>query len=167
MRSKVSMSFKRLTTGGMIAAAYAVLTILLAPISYGPVQFRVAEALTLLPFYLPEAVPGLFVGCVIANFLGGCGLLDVVVGGGATLVAACLSRRARGLWMAALPPVLVNMLCVGTMLHFLTGAPLAATAVYVALGEAGACCLFGVPLMKALEKRGLLTRGVVKKDPLS
>ena len=55
----------------MIAALYTVLTILLAPILYGPVQCRVSEALTLLPFYFPEAVPGLFIGCVISNFIGG------------------------------------------------------------------------------------------------
>ena len=63
--------------GALIAAAYAALTLLLAPISYGSVQFRISEALTLLPFYFPEAVPGLTIGCVFANFFGGYGLTSV------------------------------------------------------------------------------------------
>lgn len=152
------MKFKNLALGGMIAALYAVLTVSLAPISYGPVQFRVAEALTLLPFYLPEAIPGLFIGCVIANFFGGYGILDVVIGGGATLVAAYLSRRMPFLWLAALSPVLVNMIFIGLMLHVLLGVPLWSTSLYVAFGEAGACFLLGIPLMTALENAGILKR---------
>ncbi|MBQ7152039.1 MAG: QueT transporter family protein [Synergistaceae bacterium] len=62
---------KQIARGALIAALYTVLTILLAPILYGPVQCRVSEAFTLLPFYFPEAVPGLFIGCVISNFIGG------------------------------------------------------------------------------------------------
>lgn len=142
----------------MIAALYAALTLVLAPISYGPIQFRVSEALTLLPWYLPEAVPGLFVGCAIANFFGECGLVDMVVGSLATLIAALLSRRAPRLWLAALSPVLMNMVFIGVMLHYLIDVPLVATCLYVGLGEAGACFLLGIPLMRALEHRGLLSR---------
>ena len=152
------MKFRNLALGGMIAALYAVLTIVLAPLSYGPVQFRVSEALTLLPFYLPEAVPGLFIGCVIANFLSTNGLLDVIVGGSATLLAAYVSYRMPSLWLAALSPILINMVFVGIMLHSLIGVPLWSTFFYVALGEAGACFLVGYPLMKVLEERGILKR---------
>ncbi|NLL37065.1 MAG: QueT transporter family protein [Fretibacterium sp.] len=152
------MRMRRLALGGMIAAAYAALTVLLAPISYGPIQLRISEALTLLPFYFPEAVPGLFIGCLVANFLGGYGILDVIVGSSATLLAACLTRRAPNLPLAALPPIVANMLLVGTMLHFLTGAPFLFTVLYVGCGEAGACCFLGVPLMLIMEKRGLLKR---------
>ena len=66
------MSTNSLTRGAIIAALYAALTLLLAPISYGEVQFRLAEALTVLPVVLPEAVPALAVGCLLANILGGC-----------------------------------------------------------------------------------------------
>lgn len=137
---------------------YAVLTISLAPISYGPVQFRVSEALTLLPFYLPEAVPGLFAGCVFANFFGGYGLPDMVFGSLATLIAAILTRKSRNIWLAALCPVVSNMIIIGVMLHILLGVPLIATCIYVALGEAGACYIVGVPLMKILTRRHILHR---------
>lgn len=152
------MKFRHLAVGGMVAALYAVLTITLAPLSYGPVQFRVAEALTLLPFYLPEAIPGLFIGCVIANLMGEFGMLDVIVGGSATLLAAYLSHKMPSLRLAALCPVLINMVFVGVMLHSLIGVPLWSTFFYVAIGEAGACYLIGYPLMKALEEQGILKR---------
>lgn len=152
------MKLRTLALGGMVAALYAALTVLLAPLSYGPVQLRFSEGLTLLPYFLPEAVPGLAVGCLIANLFGGYGAVDVIVGTGATLLAALLTRRMPRLWMAALPPVLVNMLLIGGMLHVLVGTPLAATCLYVGLGEAGACFLIGLPLMRSLERRGILRR---------
>ena len=152
------MKLRTLALGGMVAALYAALTVLLAPLSYGPVQLRFSEGLTLLPYFLPEAVPGLAVGCLIANLFGGYGAVDVIVGTGATLLAALLTRRMPRLWMAALPPVLVNMLLIGGMLHVLVGTPLAATCLYVGLGEAGARFLIGVPLMRSLERRGILRR---------
>lgn len=142
----------------MIAAVYAVLTVALVPISYGPLQFRVSEALTLLPFYMSEAVPGLFIGCVFANAYGGFGLADMFFGGLATLIAAVSSRRSKNLWLAAFWPVLSNMVIIGTMLHFLIDVPLAATCLEVGIGEAGACFVVGVPLMKILEKREVLCR---------
>lgn len=131
---------------------------MLAPISYGPVQFRVSEALTLLPFYMPEAVPGLFIGCVFSNFYGGFGLPDMVFGGLATLIAAILTRRSPNIFVGALWPVVSNMIIIGIMLHVLIEAPLIATCIYVGLGEMGACYLLGVPLMKLLERKNILCR---------
>ena len=94
-------NIRTLTTAAIIAAAYAALTLLLAPISYGAVQVRVSEALTVLPFFTPAAVPGLFVGCLVANLIAGVNPVDFVVGSGATLLAALLSyllgRRSRWL----------------------------------------------------------------------
>ncbi len=121
-------------------------------------QFRVSEALTLLPFYLPEAVPGLFAGCVFANFFGGYGLPDMVFGSLATLIAAILTRKSRNIWLGALWPVVSNMIIIGVMLHILVGVPLIATCIYVGLGEAGACYIVGVSLMKILTRRSVLRR---------
>ena len=121
-------------------------------------QFRVSEALTLLPFYLPEAIPGLFAGCVFANFFGGYGLPDMVFGSLATLIAAILSRKSGNIWLAALWPVVSNMVIIGVMLHILVEVPLIATCLYVGLGEAGACYIVGVPLMKILEGRKIISR---------
>lgn len=153
---------KSIALGGVIAALYVALTVALAPLSYGPLQFRVSEVLTLLPFCVPEAVPGLFIGCAIANFFGGYGLLDVVVGGLSTLFAAWLTARTKNLWLAALPPVLVNALAVGAMLHYVADVPFWLTCGEVGLGQAGVCYLLGVPLMKALLARGIIKRKQMK-----
>ena len=147
-----------LARGALIAAVYSAMTILLAPISYGPVQFRVSEALTLLPFYMPEAIPGLFIGCVFSNFYGGFGLPDMVFGGLATLIAAILTRKSKNIYVGALWPVVSNMIIIGVMLHILIEVPLIATCIYVGLGEAGACYIVGVPLMKLLERQNIICR---------
>ena len=144
----------------MIAAAYTALTVILAPISYGPVQFRISEALTLLPFYFPEAVPALTIGCVLANFFGGFGLTDMFFGSLATLLAAVLTMKSKNIFIAAFWPVAFNAVIIGAMLHFLIDVPLLATGLYVGLGEAGACYLIGVPLMKVLEKNNIMSHVV-------
>ena len=136
----------------LVAALYALLVLAFAPLSFGPVQFRVAEALTLLPWLFPEAVPGLFVGCLVSNLFGGLGIVDMVFGSLATLGAAWLTRRMPSLLWAAVPPVAVNALVVGGYLSFLAGVPLPSTVLYVGLGQAGACFLLGVPLAKLLQK---------------
>ena len=109
---------------------------------------------------MPEAIPGLFAGCVFANFFGGYGLPDMICGSLATLIAAVLSRRSGNLWLAAAWPVISNMIVIGVMLHVLVEVPLIATCIYVGLGEAGACYVVGVPLMRVLERRGILSRDV-------
>lgn len=147
---------RTLTRAAVIAALYTVLTLIFAPISYGPMQFRVSEALTVLPCLWAEAVPGLFIGCCLANLIGGYGLADVIVGGLATLIAALLTRKLRGKpWLAALPPVLINAVAIGVMLHFVADAPLWATMLYIAVGQAGACYALGLPLRAGLVKSGL------------
>ena len=134
------------------------MTISLAPISYGAVQCRVSEALTLLPMYFPEAVPGLVVGCVFSNFFGGFGLVDMVLGSLATLVAAILTRYSKNIFVGAFWPVISNAIVIGAMLHYLIETPLIETCVYVGLGEAAACYIIGVPLMKILEKRNIISK---------
>ncbi len=142
-----------LAVGAAIAAVYAVLTYLLAPISYGAVQFRVAEAMTLLPILMPEAIPGLFVGCLLANLLGGAGLLDVIFGSLTTLVAAVMTYfLKKNRYVAALPPVILNAVVVGIILHVVNGVELWAAMGYVALGQAGVVYLLGLPLLKAMGK---------------
>ena len=78
----------RITQGAVIAALYVVLTMVFAPISFGPVQVRIAEALCILPMFTPAAIPGLFIGCLIANLIGGGIILDVIFGSIATLIGA-------------------------------------------------------------------------------
>lgn len=148
-----SFDTRKLAFAGMIAALYAVVTLLLRPISYGEMQVRVSEALTLLPILTPAAVPGLFVGCLIANVLGSATIWDMVFGSLATLIAALITRRLRHKpALAALAPVVMNGLVVGLVLHFTLNLPLLATMLWVALGEAVACYALGLPLLWALKK---------------
>jgi uncharacterized membrane protein len=140
----------------IIASLYAVITILLAPISYGPIQIRVSEALTVLPYITSAAIPGLFIGCIVANLYGGLGLPDVVGGSLCTLLAAILTyllARTRKPILAPLPPVLVNAFGVSLYLHFLFHLPYWITVAYVAIGQIGACFVLGYPLLLIILKR--------------
>lgn len=145
---------RALCLSGAVAALYVVLTVVFSAISFGPVQFRVAEALTLLPAVWPETVWGLAVGCLIANLLGGAPLWDVLFGTLATLIAAALVRFSKGsLWLRALAPVAVNGLIIGLVLTWAYGIPtLFLNILTVALGEAGVCYALGVPLALYLER---------------
>lgn len=138
-----------------IAALYAVLTMAVAPLAYGPVQFRVSEALTVLPVFTTAAIPGLTAGCLLANLFGGYGALDVVFGSLATLLATLCSYLLRGKkWLAPLPPVLFNAVIVGATIW--VAAPnegaLWFNMVTVGLGELGACYVLGMPLLFLLKK---------------
>lgn len=152
------MEIKTITKGAMIAALYAAATLILAPLSFGPMQLRVSEALTLLPFFMPSATYGLFVGCMLANFVGGFGIWDTFFGSIATLIAAKITERMPNIWLAAAPPVIVNAVIIGLMLHLLTDVPLSATMLYIMLGQAAACYCIGIPLMSFLEKKQLISR---------
>ena len=77
-----------ITQAAMIAAVYVVLTLVFAPFGFGQVQFRIAEALTILPMFTPAAIPGLFVGCLLGNILAGSILPDIIFGSLATLIGA-------------------------------------------------------------------------------
>ena len=118
---------RKLTAAAVTGAAYAALTMLLAPISYGAIQCRVSEVLCILPFFIPCTAWGLFVGCAIANLLSAAGIFDVIFGSLATLLAALCTAwlgRGRGAqsWvrciLAALMPVVFNFVLVGAAFDF-------------------------------------------------
>lgn len=140
----------------MIAAIYVVLCIAFAPISYGAIQARVAEALTILPYFTPAAIPGLFIGCLIANLIGGSIMLDVVCGSIATLIGAVgtwmLRRKSR--FLAPLPPILANTLIVPFVLRYGYGEPLPIPFLMgtVGIGEIAVCGVMGLILLAVLEK---------------
>lgn len=146
---------KFIVQAAVIAAVYAALTLILMPISYGPMQARLSEALTVLPFFTPAAIPGLFVGCLIANMVGPYGPADMIFGSSATLVAALCSYylRKRPL-LVPLPPVIANGVIIGSMLYYVYKVPLPlyANMLWVALGELIACYIIGYPLLKLLQK---------------
>ncbi|WP_461206738.1 QueT transporter family protein [Clostridium sp. DL1XJH146] len=152
----MNKSVRFLVQASLIAAIYAVLTIVLAPISYGPLQVRVSEALTVLPFFMPAAIPGLAVGCLLANIVGGYGLADIIFGTLATLIAAVITSKMKSKALAPIPPIIVNGLIVGTMLHYVANFPLIPTILWVAFGELIACYVLGYPLLKVLENSKLI-----------
>ncbi len=146
-------STKSLCVSAVIAALYAALTLLLAPISYGNLQCRVSEALTLLPAVLPQAIPGLFVGCLIANlFSPAVNVFDIVFGSLATLLAAYGTYKLRAKPILAYAcPIISNGIIVGLELALTLGLPIALTMAEVALGEIGAV-LIGVVMLYALKR---------------
>lgn len=118
---KKGMSVKFITQAAVIAAIYVVLVVIFNYISFGPVQFRIAEALTILPYFTPAAIPGLFVGCIIANILGGAIVWDVVFGSIATLIGAIgtyLLRKHK--WLAPVPPIVATQSLYHSYLSLLT-----------------------------------------------
>lgn len=152
-----SKNIRYLVLTAAIAALYALLTLIL-PLNVAGVQLRVSEALTLLPVLTDAAVPGLALGCVIANFLQGAPLPDVIFGSLATLIAAVLTRRLRKkIYLAALMPALSNGLIVGALLTYVYHAlPLYLSVPSVAAGELVICYALGIPMLRALEKTKLL-----------
>ena len=161
----------QLALGGWLwfAGAAAALCLLLAPFSYGAIQVRVAEALCLLPIFGPEYILGVTLGCFLSNLLGS-GLIDVVFGTSATLLA-CLTTyrlrnfRFRGLaLLPALPPVIFNALIVGPEIAiFFSDTPATLPLMVwngftVAVGEVISCMVLGVFLVKVIESNAGLGR---------
>lgn len=159
----------------MIAALYAALCLALAPLSFGVIQVRAAEALTLLPVFSPTAVWGVTFGCALANLVGfmtGANILgfaDVFFGTAATLAAALCTRGLRDIRtgglpvLSALPPVLINAFVIGGELSILTVGSLAPkpfliNAAYVGAGQLISCLALGLPMVHLLQKSGLAGR---------
>ncbi|MBQ3156392.1 MAG: QueT transporter family protein [Clostridia bacterium] len=148
---KKLLSTRSLCVSAVIAALYAALTLLLAPISYGSIQLRISEAMTLLPMLMPQAIPGLFVGCLIANLYTGM-LTDILFGSLATLLAAIGTYLLRKKpLLAAACPVVANAVIVGLVLALSANLPIPLTMLQVALGEIGAVVL-GFILLSALKR---------------
>lgn len=137
------------TRAAMIAAVYVVLTLISNAfgLASGPIQVRISEALTILPFYLPEAVPGLFVGCLLSNVFTGCLPWDVVFGSLATLAGALgtrlLARKFHKKWLAVIPPVVANAIIIPFVLQYVYNVPDAYLflLVTVGLGELVSCSI--------------------------
>ncbi len=144
--------------GAAIAALYVVLTLFsnIFGLASGVVQVRISEALTVLPFFTPAAIPGLFVGCIISNLLAGSAIWDVVFGSIATLIGAVGTYllRKKTKWLAPLPPIAANTVIVPFILAFAYGAEesIPFLMLTVGAGEIISCGVLGLILLKALEK---------------
>lgn len=145
-----------LTQAAMIAALYVVLTFIANAlgIASGAIQVRFSEALTILPYFTPAAIPGLFVGCVLSNLLTGCALPDIIFGSLATLIGALFTYKLRrSKWLAPIPPIVSNAVIIPPVLLFAYGIrPLWFNFITVTIGEIISCGVLGMLLLFALKK---------------
>ena len=160
----MKFSAKTLTLCGVIAAAYTALTYISAAfgLAYGPIQFRISEALTILPMFTPAAIPGLTIGCLLSN-LASFNPIDLIFGTLATFLAALTTRKLRNITtfklplLSLLPPVVFNALIVGLeiSIFYLNGFTMYGfliSALQVGLGELAVLCILGIPLYFGLNK---------------
>ena len=160
---KEKISTKQVAFCGILAAVYAALTIATAAFAYGPIQFRLADALCILPFFLPFSTWGLFIGCVIANLFSTVSALDIVIGSLATLLGCLMTSRVKNPYLAPLPTIVCNTVWVGAMLawvympeNLLLG--FATMGAQVLIGEAAVLYVLGLPLLLVLRRGNVLER---------
>ena len=175
MKKEKTISVLFLVQSAMIAAIYVVLTIVFAPISFGQIQFRIAEALTILPAFTPAAIPGLFVGCLIGNILGGAVLPDIIFGSLATLIGAVCTwklgaiftylLRNRSKWLAPLPPIIANTVLIPFVLYYgyQILLPIPFQMLTVGIGEVLSCGILGMIVYTALNKYNSYFPSVTKR----
>ncbi len=158
---KTRFSIRQIAIAALVGALYVVLGYFgnIFGLTFGPVQCRFAEALTVLPYLCPLSAWGLFTGCIVTNILSPYGPLDLIFGSLATLLAGFLTSRCKNKWLAPLPPVLCNALISGALIAFETAGTsgafwgaLAYNALTVGGGELIACYALGLPLTALLEK---------------
>ena len=161
MKNNQSGKVLFIAQAAMIAAIYVVLTLIGASFSYGEVQVRISEALTILPAFTPAAIPGVFLGCLISNILGGCILPDIIFGSLATLIGAVFTwmLRNKSKYLAPLPPIIANVIVVPFVLKYgyMVPLPIPFMMLTVGIGEVISCGVLGLILYTALNRyRGLL-----------
>ena len=154
------MKARTLAFGGILAAVYAAVTLLTASFSFGPLQLRLADALCVFCCFTPAAIPGLTLGCLIANLFSPVSLLDAIIGTAATLLSCLWMTRCRRGWQSVVPNVAVNAVMVGALLawvmtpeRFWLG--LAVNGAQVAAGETIVMTALGLPLYWYLKRTGV------------
>lgn len=156
------MNIRYITKASLIAAIYIVLVLIqiipipFANLTFGPVQLRLAEGLTLLPLVESAAIPGLFVGCLLANLVlapySGFGLVDIIGGSLVTLIAAYLTSKMKNKFTGMLPPVALNGLIVSIWVSYFTRVPYLYTVLGIGLGELASVLIFGTVILYVYEK---------------
>lgn len=146
-----------ITQAAVIAAIYVVLTIAINAfdLANGAIQVRISEALTILPFFTPAAVPGLFIGCLLSNFITGAPIWDVIFGSLATLLGALGTYALRKWkWCAPIPPILANVLIIPLILQYAYGLPggIPFFMLTIGIGEIISCGILGMLLLFLLQK---------------
>lgn len=153
MNHKNGRIVNSLAYNAVIAALYAVLTVAIAPLSYGAVQFRFSEIMTLLVLFNPAFAPGLILGCFVSNIFSPFGAIDMIVGTLATAIAVLSMTKIKNHFIASLMPTVSNGVIIGIQLWYLLKLPLLETMLYVALGEFVVVTVIGLPLFKIITSR--------------
>lgn len=143
---------KFLTKAAIIAALYIVSTMLISPIAFGENQVRISEALNVLVYFTPSAIPGLFVGCILANLSSPFGIIDIAFGSIATLLAAFTANKIKNKYLVGIPSILFNGLFVGFILYKMASIPFVAGFISVSVGQAVSLYAVGLPLLLLIEK---------------
>lgn len=152
-------STKKIVVTALVAAVYATLTLSLGFISYGPIQFRIAEVMILLAFIRKEYIIGLTLGCFLANVIGPYGVPDIVFGTTATLMSAILVyltskiQKKWSLLIASLWPTIINAIIIGAMLNIFFGVPLILGMLQVGFGQFVVITIIGIPFFKMVNKK--------------
>ena len=156
---------KLIIVNATIATIYAVLTLALAPISYGPIQIRLSECLVLLAFYNKKYIPGLTIGCLLANINSPLGITDIFVGTTATLISLLLMQYLPTVFIASLAPVFINGIMIGGELAYLSEIPMDSTLLavitYIGFGEFLSVSILGILLFKFLLKNPILRKYII------
>lgn len=164
MRKNDFFSVGNLTRLALVAAMYAVLTVVIQPIGYGDLQCRVSEVLVLLCFYRRDYTLSLMIGCFIANLFSPLGVIDWILGPVATGIACILMFNMKNIYLAALLPILSNGIIVGTELTVVLGKPIWWNMLSVALGELVAVGILGVTIFKLIfDKNPAMLRRIGSK----
>lgn len=157
----MTQNTKKLVTTALVAAIYATLTLVLGFISYGPIQFRIAEIMVLLPFIRKDYIWGLTIGCFLANIIGPYGAPDIIFGTTATflsvyavyLTSKIMKENKYALLVASFWPTVINAIIIGAMLNIFVGMPLILSMIQVGFGQFVVITIIAVPLYKSLEKK--------------
>lgn len=145
-------NIKTIAESAIIAALYVAVTWLLAPISYGAIQFRVSEVLVLLVFYNKKYFLPLVIGCFVSNITSSLGMYDMIFGTAATLLSLLMIRFCKNIWIAAIFPVLFNGFIIAFELSLLEIGEFWFNVVTIAIGETGVLYILGIPLILMLSK---------------
>lgn len=143
---------KNLVRTAMVAALYGALTWALSSLSYGPIQFRLTEIMILLAFIDSAYVPGLVLGCIIANIFSPMGFVDMAFGSFATLIAVFFISKTKNLFLATLYPTIANGIIIAIEFYFILKLPFLLSFGEVALGEFIVVTCLGYPIFKAILK---------------
>ncbi|AGK98839.1 QueT transporter family protein [Clostridium pasteurianum] len=149
---KIFFQTKNLVRTAMVAALYGALTWALSSLSYGPIQFRLTEIMVLLAFIDSAYIPGLVLGCIIANIFSPMGFVDMAFGSFATLIAVFLISKTKNLFLATLYPTIANGIIIAIELYFILKLPFLLSFGEVALGEFIVVTCLGYPIFKAILK---------------